>query len=375
MVLFLYGCSEVRERRERGISECGKCHSVISDPEDPPTLYEYYCREEVAPYFCERYGILKPKLGAHSSHFKMGLICKDCHKVPQDLRDPDHIDPEGYPPEVEISSELAKREGLSPSWDSSRCKSVYCHGVTLQGGREPEPLWSEFQRMEPFSCGSCHGIPPLDKSHASLYGDCGICHQVFQGKGVGKGRHIDGQVAMKDLKSCNSCHGKGVDGAPPPDLHGSYSTKSTGVGAHQSHFSSRIARLNGCSECHSHIKQRESKSNLPECIDSDLGREVVFDLRARGYEAKLGSLWTGERCTNIYCHGATLRGGKVREPVWTQVDGSQARCGSCHGLPPPLPHPIFGDCAKCHRGTMSPKDSEAILNLELHINGKVDVTP
>ncbi len=46
-------------------------------------------------------------------------------------------------------------------------------------------------------------------------------------------------------------------------------------------------------------------------------------------------------CQATSCHGAVVPGrrpfGAARNttPTWTRVDGSQAACGSCHGIPPP----------------------------------------
>ena len=56
-----------------------------------------------------------------------------------------------------------------------------------------------------------------------------------------------------------------------------------------------------------------------------------------GDRAKLGGarpLWNigNATCSNSYCHGATLDGGKATAPKWTKVDGSQNTCDSCHGM-------------------------------------------
>jgi hypothetical protein len=66
------------------------------------------------------------------------------------------------------------------------------------------------------------------------------------------------------------------------------------------------------------------------------------------------------------------RRGTVTEPVWTDVDGSQATCGSCHGLPPPAPHssettatPATGD----GEGRRHPR-----LAAGKHLDGVVDGT-
>jgi predicted CxxxxCH...CXXCH cytochrome family protein len=55
------------------------------------------------------------------------------------------------------------------------------------------------------------------------------------------------------------------------------------------------------------------------------------------------------------------------------VDGSQAACGSCHGLPPGGAHPQVAGvaCSICHDRTVDA--SSKIVDRTLHINGAVDV--
>ncbi|MCX5742845.1 MAG: hypothetical protein NT062_10150 [Proteobacteria bacterium] len=105
----------------------------------------------------------------------------------------------------------------------------------------------------------------------------------------------------------------------------------------------------------------------PGHMDGDNVAEVVFSTLAGG----TASSWSGTTCT-VKCHGSAAIGGAKSTPIWTQVDGSQAACGSCHGAPPPPPHPTNSDCASCHptmeEGSLTFRDPAS------HINGVVDVT-
>ena len=77
------------------------------------------------------------------------------------------------------------------------------------------------------------------------------------------------------------------------------------------------------------------------------------------------------------CHGAVFpdgqaSGGTNTEPTWTLVDGTQASCGTCHGLPPPAPHPYLAlnpICRACHED-IAP-DNKTFVRPELHVDGVV----
>jgi hypothetical protein len=72
-------------------------------------------------------------------------------------------------------------------------------------------------------------------------------------------------------------------------------------------------------------------------------------------------------------------GGTNKTPVWTAVGEGQAACGTCHGLPPPLPHPeVEYDltlCAVCHSDTLDPGGG-MIPPAEggLHLDGLVEAS-
>jgi predicted CxxxxCH...CXXCH cytochrome family protein len=158
-----------------------------------------------------------------------------------------------------------------------------------------------------------------------------------------------------------ACHGNDVSNAPPKSLSGVTETTAVGVGAHATHLS-KASTWHApilCSDCH----VVPADVNSPGHMDGDGKAEVKFSIRA-------ATTWNGTTCASE-CHGSAAVGGSAPNPKWTQVDGTQVTCGSCHGKPPPSPHPDDQDCAKCHptmeNGNTSFRDPLS------HVNGVVDV--
>lgn len=169
------------------------------------------------------------------------------------------------------------------------------------------------------------------------------------------------------LLGCNGiCHGDTYSTAPPLDTKGNVNTEVQTVGAHRSHLNVAPVwyRAGQCTDCHV-VPQN---GNEPTHIDGDGIAEVTFGERATGY-GQIQPQWNGATCTS-YCHGATLTGGANNNPEWTQVNGTQSACGSCHGAPPPLPHAQDTNCGGCHT-TMQP-NSFIFLDPNSHINGVID---
>ena len=160
------------------------------------------------------------------------------------------------------------------------------------------------------------------------------------------------------------CHGADTSNAPPTSMSGALDTTSVAVGAHRAHLSiaSTWHRPVQCADCH--VVPAEVGS--PGHIDGDGKAEVKFAMIAGA-----GATWNGTTCTTG-CHGSAAIGGAQPAPKWTQVDGSQATCGSCHGRPPPAPHPIDNRCASCHP-TLE-EDNVTFRDPARHIDGMVDVT-
>ena len=166
---------------------------------------------------------------------------------------------------------------------------------------------------------------------------------------------------------CSSCHGSPDNPAPPQATNGDTTTDSVRVGAHQTHLhDSALRQAIGCDECHVVPATVDDAAHM----DNDRAT-VTFGALATASGA--GPIWNRDTatCSGAYCHGATLRGGTHPSPTWTKVDGTEAACGTCHGTPPPPPHPAQSDCSTCHSGTVS---SGMNINVAggLHINGIID---
>jgi hypothetical protein len=70
--------------------------------------------------------------------------------------------------------------------------------------------------------------------------------------------------------------------------------------------------------------------------------------------------------------------GKGATPRWTQVDGTQAACGTCHDAPPrgqiwhSGAHGGGNGCDLCHPGVKP--DGSGFVDASRHVDGIVDVT-
>jgi predicted CxxxxCH...CXXCH cytochrome family protein len=159
------------------------------------------------------------------------------------------------------------------------------------------------------------------------------------------------------------CHGAETSNAPPMSLGGSTDTSVVGIGAHQAHLdpASTWHRPVACADCHAVPAELTSPGHMD---DADRKAELTF-----GPVAGVAA-WDGTSCTTA-CHGSAVFGGTSPRPAWTRVDGTQSTCGSCHGTPPPAPHPADPNCASCHP-TME-EGSLAFRDPASHINGVVDV--
>jgi predicted CxxxxCH...CXXCH cytochrome family protein len=327
-------------------------------------------------------------VGAHQAHLKSGpfsqaIACSECHVVPARVEDPGHMDGAHA---IVTFGPLASTGSLKPSWDSgaASCSSVYCHGATLPGGSLPnhQPKWTQVDGTQA-ACGTCHGIPPPASSgHPAVSGGttaCAGCHPgTVKADGtidLAAGKHVNGVVDLGGM-ACTTCHGDStraaaIAPAPPKDTKGNTATTAIGVGAHQSHLvDGPLRQAVACSDCHT----------VPSSIPHANG---VVDITFSSL-AKTGGLSpafnpASATCASTYCHGATLPGGSNTAPVWTKVDGTQAACGSCHGIPPPASsgHPVVSGgttaCAACHPGTVKADGTIDVAGGK-HINGVLDVS-
>ena len=307
-------------------------------------------------------------VGAHRSHvgasgWHVQVPCLSCHLVPVQVSDPGHVD---TPLPAELTwGGISNASGAQPVWNGMSCASTYCHGTTLiPGGRLTMPSWTLVDGSQA-ACGTCHGLPPNAPHPASV--QCERCHpDASSGLGfVNPDAHIDGIVDVN--LGCTSCHG-GVDGpAPPVDTQGNSATTATGVGAHQRHLGASDWHAEvSCSDCHVVPTDIAAVGHMDTALPAELTWGGLAGIDSAS------PAWNGASCTSIYCHGATLLpGGANIEPTWTTVDGSQAACGTCHGLPPQGGHPASTACEGCHPTIDA---SRAFPDPSRHIDGVVDVS-
>ncbi|MBK9037286.1 MAG: CxxxxCH/CxxCH domain-containing protein [Myxococcales bacterium] len=305
-------------------------------------------------------------VGAHRRHvdpstWRKQIECSACHLVPGGVSSVGHTD---TPLPAELTFATIAGNAV---WNGTRCNNTYCHGSTLSGGTSTNPVWTQVDGAQG-QCGSCHGTPPPPPHPSNM--DCGSCHDTMvPGAGLVIAvpeRHIDGNLDVTGGQACDSCHGSGGVFAPPRDTAGNTATTARGVGAHRAHLA------NGpwykpveCSDCHRVPSGVSSAGHT----DTPLPAELTFSARAG-----TATTWSGTRCSNNYCHGGTLgAGGSATAPTWTLVNGTQSTCGSCHGAPPPPPHPSNPDCGQCH-DTMTPGGGMVITDGARHIDGNLDVT-
>lgn len=371
--------------------QCGVCHGLPPAPPHPQAGACFVCHStvdadggfvlakqhlngfiDVAPAACDSChgqgefgappraldgGVARSHVGvgAHQAHLDGGtttapVACQSCHVVPGSYVTPSH--PNGGRAEVKLIG--------ADVWNSqSQTCTSQCHGGI-------SPNWATDVEL---SCTSCHGAPPPEP-HPQV-SNCSLCHPNatgFKGREVkDKTQHVNGQVEVSVSASCDACHGDAVSPAPPRDAQGRTDTALTSVGAHRSHVIGRgLARTVRCQDCHKVPSQTVSAGHLNGVA------EVVFSGVAKANGAQ--PVYTGVTCANSACHDiahftAAPGGGNATTPIWTVVDGTQVSCTSCHGMPPPAPHPARDDCGACHHNVTTLR---LFVNPERHVDGRVD---
>ena len=235
-----------------------------------------------------------------------------------------------------------------------------------------------------------HGNLVKDKNWNLEY--CQQCHAVDFSGGVAGVSCLNCHKNQGGPAACNTCHGdfRNVNRiAPPRDINGDTSRTVLGVGAHTQHlYENTLGDKVSCSTCHT----VPDKFNSPGHIDG-LPVKVILSGQAISHGAANASYnHANGTCSNTYCHGnftfykdsTSLRNqfaytadkitGISRSVIWNNVDDSQIKCGSCHGLPPAghITRDItLKDCAGCHVGVVD--EFGNIIDKTKHMNGKIDV--
>ena len=221
-------------------------------------------------------------------------------------------------------------------------------GPHPDGYGSPANHGSDFLKGGSAACAACHGT---DLGGGVSGTSCEKCHPGFR-------------------QNCTFCHG-GTDnetGAPPEAVSGAVETTHAGVGAHSAHLATSTWRSPiQCSACHAVPEEALTEGHMSGKA------EVKIAAAGEDEDEVLSPKFDGGSCSSVYCHGASLSGGTVTEPKWTKVDGSQAKCGTCHGLPPTEDHPSMTNCSMCH-GCVATSDMQITPEgAPFHVNGEVNM--
>jgi len=231
--------------------------------------------------------------------------------------------------------------------DCQACHLLTGHtdGVVQASGHAPawsDPASPGFHAFSAnqglLACQACHGA---DLSGGTSGRSCASCHDANLPAGV-----------TSWTRDCVMCHGGTNDGsgAPPAATWGN-GADPVRTGAHAAHVAGGpLAPPADCALCHVKPADAFAVGHL------DPGpAEVAFaGLAASGVTPSWDR--AAASCASTYCHGGRLAGGTNTAPVWTRVGLGEAACGTCHGLPPPAPHPAASgltSCATCHPDTMT----------------------
>lgn len=356
IALLLLACLTAQAPPAQG---CSDCHGSPASPAPPSALGGGTARSDRG-------------VGAHEVHLLGSPIagpvaCAECHHVPGSTDAEGHVDTP-WPAEVGWADSTLAKSGAEPFDAAGLTCTVYCHGASM--GEGPSPPWTSEDGL---GCAGCHGFPPAPPHPDAP--ECASCHPVGAGLQVDPAVHVNGVVDFLggpsdtgETGGCAGCHGSGDHLAPPPDTEGRTDTTLLSVGAHAVHVDGSASSAPvPCATCHP----------IPATVDApghrDGEADVVFSglatTAAGGSVSTFSPAWDegSATCAGTACHA---RGGTAPAPVWNQVDGTQATCGSCHALPPPSPHPASSSCSGCHP-TAGP--GPAIVDPAHHADGRVDL--
>lgn len=229
------------------------------------------------------------------------------------------------------------------------------------------------------SCKSCHGNNFAGGKAAP---SCKGCHTADNGP-----------------EACNTCHGDFSNPnqiAPPKDLMGNTSTTAKGVGAHSTHLgTSSLTMTYSCTSCHPMSTSADFVATHVGSLPADIEFDSLASLTATpSYD------FNNYTCANVYCHGnfefskatsafsfvytADKMEGNKYSPIWNKVDGTQAKCGTCHGeidangnlvtaVPKGHVASAITGCVNCHTGIIDNQGNITEAGKTKHINGKKNV--
>jgi hypothetical protein len=244
----------------------------------------------------------------------------------------------------------------------------------------------------------------LDKASENFHGNiiannnwnmenCQQCHAADYSGGTAESSCLKCHSQPDGPEACNTCHGSYQNPdriAPPKSVAGDTSTTVPGVGAHTVHSYENALSINySCAQCHPF--QTSSDENFVFAHADGTPAEMQFGDIAEMMSTNPSYSFEENTCQNSYCHGNfefkredaasnaqfayedSVIVGNNFSPVWNQVDGSQAACGTCHGLPPTGHSGDYDKtgCANCHNSVVDGEGN--IIDKMKHINGEANV--
>ncbi|MDP4175583.1 MAG: CxxxxCH/CxxCH domain-containing protein [Bacteroidota bacterium] len=333
-----------------------------------------------------------------------GLFIAGCSELKKDI------------PTTAVNGSIVHGEGFanpsSPNFHGLYFKktgtSMYacrtCHGLTFTGGNTGvncSKCHSTIQvHTDSTTTASSHGA--YLRAHDWNLGGCKQCHGAsyaggqFQAATSCNNQGCHSSANGGSPEACNTCHGQFHDPtkiAPPRSVTGDTATSNRGVGAHASHlYTASISNTVSCAECHTIPQGVFAAGHLDTGLPAEVNFHGPLGTKNSSPVYNSGNL----TCANTYCHGnfsfskASAPAsdqfayaednivGANFSPKWTQVDGSQAACGTCHGLPPKghigypnnLPVTACGNSG-CHSGVVDINGN--IIDKNKHINGAINV--
>jgi predicted CxxxxCH...CXXCH cytochrome family protein len=326
----------------------------------------------------------------HAADFSGGITkvaCSSCHNYP-------HVT--GF-----VDTTSAAFHGLflkANNFNLTECQK--CHGADFTGNGTAQ-----------LNCKSCHSLYPHDPGFAvttspafhGLYlrannynmDKCQTCHgSDFAGNGAAQASCKSCHTQTAGPLACNTCHGTFSDPtrtAPPRDPSGNTATNIITVGAHVSHLYENDFAVVACENCH----KVPNANNVKDHYTSVPHTIVVLDSLATHGQASNAVFSTSSgTCANTYCHGnfqfnkadapserqfaytADQMIGNNKTVNWTNLDGTQAPCGSCHGTPDGYISPVghikvsIHQCVACHSTVVDINGN--IIDKTKHINGQIN---
>jgi predicted CxxxxCH...CXXCH cytochrome family protein len=330
--------------------------------------------------------------GATYQSGNVNIACYSCHA--------------SFPHEVKFNGTITGHQTYlqTASYNAKECQK--CHGPAYGGGGVS------------VSCFTCHSAYPHDVTFGStattahkqyiinnglLTAGCKDCHgSDYTGAGVNaknclaSGCHVTSTGVAKSPEACNTCHGQfrgaasdTASWAPPRALNGDTLTTSKGVGAHQKHLHPVItlaAPSVMCAACHKVPSTPSAAGHFDATPGAEVALTGLANLTTNGVTPNAVYSSSTGKCSNTFCHGTwtlpaagseyafiytgTSMQGASASPAWTG-GSNEAKCGSCHGLPPAGHDDTYGACSGCHGRVVDANNN--IIDKSKHMNGKVDV--